>query len=71
MTKLCRALLKYENKIKLVEKIMHNFVVHSNESPCIKVDVLGCTKSITLITKSLVTNFETFYGTLCGGRFDG
>ena len=46
MTKLCRAPFKCENKIKkLVEKSMHNFVVHSNESRVEKGDVLGWTKS--------------------------
>ena len=35
MTKLCRALFKYENKIKnWLRKLMYNFVVHSNDIPC-------------------------------------
>ena len=41
MTKLCRALFKCENKLKLVEKIMCKFVVHSNDSACRKSGRLG------------------------------
>ena len=49
MNKLCRAQFKYENKIKhWLIKFMYNFAVHSNEITCIKVDVLGWTKSDAL-----------------------
>ena len=41
MTKLCGAIFKCENKIKLIEKLMHNFVVHSNEDACRKSGRLG------------------------------
>ena len=37
ITKLCCALYKYKNKIKIdLGKILYNFVVHSNEIPCRK-----------------------------------
>ena len=34
MTKLCRALFKYETN--WLRKLMHSFVVHSNDIPCRK-----------------------------------
>ena len=44
MTKLCSTFLKCENKLKLVEKLMHSFELHSNESACRKVGRLGLEK---------------------------
>ena len=39
---LCRAIFKCENKLKIGrEKLMHNFVVHSDESACRKSGCLG------------------------------
>ena len=42
MTKVCRALFKCENNLKIgQEKIMHSFQVLSNESACRKSGLLG------------------------------
>ena len=41
MTKVCCAIFKCENKLKLVEKIMHSFEVHLNESACRKSGHIG------------------------------
>ena len=41
MNKLCYAFFKYENELKLVDKVTHSFEVHSNESACRKEVRLG------------------------------
>ena len=58
MTKLCRELFKFENKIKLVEKIMQNVVVQSNESLCRKVDVLVWTESFFFFNACVSASIE-------------
>ena len=59
MTKLCCALFEFEKTENWLRKLMHNFVMHSNESACRKVGVLGWTKSLLWINNSKIINISS------------
>ena len=45
MTKLCSAFFNIKKTENWLSKVMHSFEVHSNESACRKISVLGWNKS--------------------------